>query len=157
MSLWRKSCLYQEQQWSLLVLSLVPSSSDQLHSELRGTWIHHYIYEHAAYIVKVHLVHKQIYIRNIYPPSPIEMAPAATSAIPAMRIMEDGTSAPDKPAARAKGTVRPSETPMMMSRTISLDMKCFSSWSWRSSSCFSRSVCPFCAISKLLIILFDTH
>lgn len=62
-----------------------------------------------------------------YPPSPMEMAPAATSAIPAMRMMEEETSAPDKPAASAKGTVRPSDAPMMISRTILLDMKCFSS------------------------------
>lgn len=55
------------------------------------------------------------------------MEPAATSAMPAVRMIEEEALAPDKPAARAKGTVRPSETPMMMSRTTSLDMKCFSS------------------------------
>lgn len=61
-----------------------------------------------------------------YPPSPMEMAPAATSAIPAVRIMEDDALAPERPAASAKGTVRPSETPMMMSRTTSPAVKCFS-------------------------------
>ena len=56
----------------------------------------------------------------------MEMAPAATSAMPAVRTMEEVALAPDKPAARAKGTVRPSDTPMMMSRTISPAVKCFS-------------------------------
>jgi hypothetical protein len=68
----------------------------------------------------------------------MEIAPAATSAIPAVRTMEDVALAPDKPAARAKGTVSPSETPMMMSRTISTAVKCFS-LCWLSSLCFSGS------------------
>lgn len=54
------------------------------------------------------------------------MAPAATSARPAVRMMEEGTLAPDRPAARAKGTVRPSETPRMTSLTTSPAMKWFS-------------------------------
>lgn len=53
----------------------------------------------------------------------MEIAPAATSATPAVRTMEEVALAPDKPAARAKGTVRPSDTPMMMSRTISPAVK----------------------------------
>ena len=64
------------------------------------------------------------------------MAPAATSAIPAVRTMEEEALAPDKPAARAKGTVRPSETPMIMSRTISPAVKCFSLWWWMRGSWF---------------------
>lgn len=59
------------------------------------------------------------------------MAPAATSAMPAVRTMEEVALAPESPAARAKGTVRPSETPMMMSRTISPAVKCFSEWCLR--------------------------
>jgi hypothetical protein len=34
--------------------------------------------------------------------------------------------APVKPAARAKGTVKPSDMPMTMSRTVSLAVKCSS-------------------------------
>ncbi|KAL0541825.1 hypothetical protein IC582_021889 [Cucumis melo] len=64
----------------------------------------------------------------------MEMAPAATSAIPAVRTMEEEAFAPDRPAARAKGTVRPSETPMIMSRTMSPAVKCFSLCCWRSGS-----------------------
>jgi len=56
----------------------------------------------------------------------MEIAPAATSAIPAVRTIEEEALAPERPAARAKGTVKPSETPMMMSRTISPAVKCFS-------------------------------
>lgn len=48
----------------------------------------------------------------------MEMAPAATSAMPATRMMLDVTVAPDNPAARAKGTVRPSETPMIIEQYI---------------------------------------
>ena len=65
-------------------------------------------------------------MKDLYPPSPMEMAPAATSATPAVRTMDDVAFAPESPAARAKGTVRPSDTPMMMSRTISPAVKCFS-------------------------------
>ncbi|RZS18435.1 hypothetical protein BHM03_00050701 [Ensete ventricosum] len=60
------------------------------------------------------------------PPRPMEMAPAATSARPAVRMREEGALAPERPAARANGTVRPSETPMMTSRTMSPAVKCFS-------------------------------
>jgi hypothetical protein len=34
--------------------------------------------------------------------------------------------APVRPAARAKGTVKPSDMPMTMSRTVLLAVKCFS-------------------------------
>jgi hypothetical protein len=33
---------------------------------------------------------------------------------------------PERPAARAKGTVKPSDMPMTMSRIVSEDVKCFS-------------------------------
>src|SRR5271166_2407003 len=36
------------------------------------------------------------------------------------------STAPDSPAARAKGTVKPSDMPMTMSRTVSEAVKCFS-------------------------------
>lgn len=62
----------------------------------------------------------------------MEIAPAATSAIPAVRMMEDEALAPESPAARAKGTVRPSETPMMISRTTSPAVK------WCSLCRFSK-------------------
>jgi hypothetical protein len=42
--------------------------------------------------------------------------------------MHEEETAPERPAASAKGTVKPSESPMMMSRTISEDSKCFSIW-----------------------------
>ena len=56
------------------------------------------------------------------------VAPAATSARPAVTTMEAAAEVPERPAASANGTVRPSAIPMMMSRTSSLDLKCFSSW-----------------------------
>jgi hypothetical protein len=56
----------------------------------------------------------------------MEMAPAATSASPAVSTSVEDALAPESPAASAKGTVRPSETPMMMSRTTSPAVKCFS-------------------------------
>src|ERR1700681_3630439 len=54
------------------------------------------------------------------------MAPAAISASPAVTTILDDATAPDKPAARAKGTVKPSDMPMTTSRTFSPDVKCFS-------------------------------
>lgn len=69
----------------------------------------------------------------------MEMAPAATSAIPAVRTMEEDALAPERPAARANGTVRPSETPMMMSRTTSPAVKWDSLW-LLSSRRFSGSM-----------------
>lgn len=68
------------------------------------------------------------------PPRPIEMAPAATSARPAVRMREEGALAPERPAARANGTVRPSETPKMTSRTTSPAVKWFSLWCTNSFS-----------------------
>ncbi|MFS8028139.1 hypothetical protein Hanom_Chr16g01506951 [Helianthus anomalus] len=54
--------------------------------------------------------------------------------------MEDETLAPERPAASANGTVRPSETPMMTSRTISPAVKWCSLC--RLSRYFSDSLMP---------------
>src|ERR1700683_3383791 len=51
------------------------------------------------------------------------MDPAAISASPAITMMRVVVSAPANPAARAKGTVRPSAIPMTMSRTNSEAVK----------------------------------
>ena len=56
----------------------------------------------------------------------LAMDPAAISARPATTMMCEASTAPVSPAARAKGTVRPSAIPMTMSRTTSDDWKCFS-------------------------------
>jgi hypothetical protein len=45
--------------------------------------------------------------------------PAAISAKPAVTTILAAVTAPDKPAARAKGTVNPSDIPITMSRTVS--------------------------------------
>src|SRR5438067_3285158 len=65
------------------------------------------------------------------------MAPAATSARPAVRIRLVWFTAPDSPAARANGTVRPSDIPMTTSRTDSEAVKCFSTWGDRGISIVS--------------------
>jgi hypothetical protein len=54
------------------------------------------------------------------------MEPAAISADPATTISQWFCTAPDRPAASAKGTVRPSDMPMTTSRTISDPVKCCS-------------------------------
>src|SRR5579872_2652755 len=59
------------------------------------------------------------------------MDPAAISASPATTIICELSTAPVSPAARAKGTVRPSAMPITMSRTTSEDWKCFSTWDVR--------------------------
>jgi hypothetical protein len=56
----------------------------------------------------------------------IAIAPAATSANPAVTVMLLDATAPDNPAANANGTVRPSDMPITMSRTDSEAVKCFS-------------------------------
>src|SRR5450631_1011890 len=63
-----------------------------------------------------------------YPPSPMAMAPAATSARPAVTTTLDELTAADRPAASANGTVNPSAIPMTTSRTLSEAVKCFSIW-----------------------------
>src|ERR1051325_1886503 len=42
--------------------------------------------------------------------------------------MRDDATAPVRPAASANGTVKPSDMPITMSRTLSLAGKCFSTW-----------------------------
>ena len=51
------------------------------------------------------------------------MAPAAISAIPAVRISFEAAMAPVRPAASAKGTVSPSDMPITRSRTASVAVK----------------------------------
>src|SRR6266446_328330 len=57
---------------------------------------------------------------------PIAIAPAAISAEPAVMMTRVDSTAPDRPAARAKGTVSPSDIPITMSRIVSEAVKCFS-------------------------------
>src|SRR6266851_8404428 len=54
------------------------------------------------------------------------MEPAAISARPATTMTRVPLTAPDRPAASAKGTVNPSDIPMTTSRTKSEAVKCFS-------------------------------
>src|SRR5256885_16402293 len=54
------------------------------------------------------------------------IAPAAISAEPAVMMTRVDSTAPDRPAARAKGTVSPSDIPITMSRIVSEAVKCFS-------------------------------
>src|SRR5439155_11619814 len=54
--------------------------------------------------------------------------PAATSARPAVTMIELASRAPVSPAARAKGTVRPSAIPIPTSRTTGPAVKCCSTW-----------------------------
>src|SRR5712691_8375757 len=54
------------------------------------------------------------------------MDPAAISATPPTTISRVELTAPDNPAASAKGTVRPSAMPMTTSRTNRPAVKCFS-------------------------------
>jgi hypothetical protein len=58
-----------------------------------------------------------------YPPSPMAIDPAAISANPAVTTTIVVWAAPDNPAARAKGTVSPSDMPITISRTVSLAIK----------------------------------
>ena len=53
----------------------------------------------------------------INPPSPMEIAPAMSSASPP-RTTKRVSPSDDKPAVRANGTVNPSESPMMASEII---------------------------------------
>src|SRR5271169_3207579 len=56
------------------------------------------------------------------------MEPAAISAIPATTTRRLLSMAPEMPAAKAKGTVRPSDIPMTTSRTTSPAVKWRSMW-----------------------------
>src|SRR6185503_19641935 len=54
--------------------------------------------------------------------------PAAISARPAVTMIPVEWTAPVRPAARANGTVNPSDIPITMSRTTSLEVKWRSMW-----------------------------
>src|SRR6202163_3191002 len=54
------------------------------------------------------------------------MEPAAISANPATTTMAVEETVPERPAARANGTVRPSDIPITTSRTVADAAKCFS-------------------------------
>src|SRR5229473_4298246 len=54
------------------------------------------------------------------------IAPAAISAEPAVMMTRVDSTPSDRPAARAKGTVSPSDIPITMSRIVSEAVKCFS-------------------------------
>src|SRR2546422_11519302 len=54
--------------------------------------------------------------------------PAAIPARPAVTMTAVVATAPESPAASANGTVRPSDIPMTMSRTVLPAVKCFSTW-----------------------------
>jgi hypothetical protein len=58
--------------------------------------------------------------------------PAAISANPAVTMMPvpriSAAAALVRPAARAKGTVNPSDIPITTSRTNAVDAKCLSTW-----------------------------
>src|ERR1700677_4437705 len=54
--------------------------------------------------------------------------PAAISANPASTTTWEEFTAPESPAASAKGTVRPSDMPITTSRTSAVDPKCPSTW-----------------------------
>jgi len=66
--------------------------------------------------------------REVAPPKPMAIEPAAISARPAVTMMPVEATAPVSPAASAKGTVNPSDIPMTMSLTTSLAVKCLSIW-----------------------------
>jgi len=67
--------------------------------------------------------------------------PAAISAKPAVTMMPVVPTAPDKPAASAKGTVNPSDIPMTMSRTVSDAVKC-------------RSMCGVCGMLFSVLLFY---
>src|SRR3954453_22309265 len=62
--------------------------------------------------------------------------PAAISARPAVMMMRVESTAPERPAASANGTVRPADMPITMSRTVSPAVK------W-------RSICGVCGTASL--------
>src|SRR5262249_34905379 len=59
---------------------------------------------------------------------PIAIAPAETSARPATTMSVFESTAPESPAASAKGTVSPSDMPITTSRTVSPAVKWRSMW-----------------------------
>src|SRR5438093_13439540 len=84
--------------------------------------------------------------RGMNPPTMYD--PAAISANPAVTMMRVVSTAPDKPAASANGTVRPSAMPMTMSRTVAVPVKWRSMWGicgirvsdrYRGQSCLTQA------------------
>src|SRR5205823_3726805 len=72
--------------------------------------------------------------------------PAAISARPAVTMMLVELTAPDSPAARANGTVKPSDMPMTISRMVSPAVKCCSTcgvWGIRLLTFSSTCKLPF--------------
>jgi len=57
-------------------------------------------------------------ISSEIPSESIAIDPAAISANPAVTMTRVVPTAPDTPAARANGTVRPSDMPMTVSRSV---------------------------------------
>src|SRR5437667_9319391 len=60
--------------------------------------------------------------------------PAAIAASPPITIRRVFDTAPESPAASAKGTVSPSDMPITTSRTKFPEVKCFSLWMVRAIS-----------------------
>src|SRR5262245_3088572 len=60
-------------------------------------------------------------------------------------MMVVASTAPDNPAARAKGTVRPSDMPITMSRTVSEAVKCLSTCGvcGMATSCLLKGPCLY--------------
>src|ERR1700690_787764 len=95
------------------------------------------------------------------------MDPAAISASPPTKISRVDCTAPESPAANAKGTVRPSDMPMTTSRTKLPAVKCFSTCPLRTIASnlrvsFQVSLgtadhLPFALVGKLPSRLFQRH
>src|SRR5579884_396388 len=84
------------------------------------------------------------------------MDPAAISANPAVTMMAVELTAPDSPAARANGTVSPSDIPMTISRMVSPAVKCCSTcgvWGIRFVTFCLSGYFPFLdSLSKRLVL-----
>src|SRR5262245_40281382 len=76
------------------------------------------------------------------------MDPAAISASPAVMTTRVDSTAPDSPAASAKGTVSPSDIPMTMSRILSEAVKCFSTCCVCGMRFLSRRTRPASGLAK---------
>src|SRR6266849_2448825 len=68
--------------------------------------------------------------------------PAAISARPPITIRRVCCTAPESPAASAKGTVRPSDIPITVSRTKLPAVKCFSTCGVCGIRCQTSGWCP---------------
>ena len=65
--------------------------------------------------------------------------PAAISASPASTTTWEEFTTPESPAARAKGTVNPSDIPITTSRTNAVDAKCLSTWAGGAGGAWNGS------------------